>query len=75
LTVADPCIWHVCGTNLSRRQSATMAGAPANHACVCLDAPPLASATLPVCPSTGQRHGRHCESTRRIHCFSDAPRH
>lgn len=23
-TVADPCIWHGCGTNLNRRQSATM---------------------------------------------------
>lgn len=27
LTVADPCIWHGCGTNPSRRQSATTAGA------------------------------------------------
>jgi hypothetical protein len=25
LTVADPCIWHGCGTNLGRRQPATMA--------------------------------------------------
>jgi hypothetical protein len=26
LTVANPCIWHGCGTNLSRRQSATRVG-------------------------------------------------
>lgn len=32
--------------NLSRRQSATMAGAPTDHARVCLAAPPPASATL-----------------------------
>lgn len=46
LTVADSCIWHGCGTNLSRRQSATTAGAPTDQARVCLAAPPLASATL-----------------------------
>lgn len=51
LTVADPCIWHGCGTNLNRRQSATMAGTPTDHARVCLVAPPPASAMLPV-PST-----------------------
>jgi hypothetical protein len=45
LTVADPCIWHGCGTNLSRRQSATTAGAPTDQARVCLAAPPPASAT------------------------------
>lgn len=32
LTVADPCIWHSSGTNLSQRQSATTAGAPTDHA-------------------------------------------
>lgn len=49
LTVADPCIWHGSGTNFSRRQSATTAGAPADHARVCLAAPPPASATLLAC--------------------------
>lgn len=34
LTVADPCIWHGSGTNLSRRQPATTAGAPTSQACV-----------------------------------------
>lgn len=34
------------GLNLNRRQSVTMAGAPTDHARVCLAAPPLASATL-----------------------------
>lgn len=36
LTVADPCIWHGCGTNLSRRQSATMVGVPTDQARVSL---------------------------------------
>jgi hypothetical protein len=49
LTVADPCIWHGRGTNLSRRQSATTAGAPTDQARVCLAAPPPASTTLPAC--------------------------
>jgi hypothetical protein len=44
--VADPCIWHDGGTNLSRRPIATTAGAPTDHACVYLAEPPLASATL-----------------------------
>jgi hypothetical protein len=48
LTVANPCIWHGCGTNLSRRQSATAAGAPTDQARVCLAAPPPASTTLLV---------------------------
>jgi hypothetical protein len=39
LTVADLCIWHGCGTNLSRRQSATAEGALADQARVCLAAP------------------------------------
>ncbi|GGX84433.1 hypothetical protein GCM10010510_31810 [Streptomyces anandii JCM 4720] len=47
--MADPCIWHGNGTNLSQRQSATMVGAPADHARVCLAAPPPASATPSVC--------------------------
>lgn len=54
LTVTDPCIWHGCGTNLSRRQSRTTAGAPAEQARVCLVAPPPASITLRV-PSTRAR--------------------
>jgi hypothetical protein len=45
LTVADPYIWHACGTNLSRRQSATTAGAPTDQARVCLAAPPPVAAT------------------------------
>lgn len=49
LTVADRCIWHDSGTNLSRRQPATTAGAPTDHARVCLVAPPPASATLLAC--------------------------
>ena len=49
LTVADPCIWHGYGTNLSRRQSATMAAPLIGHARVCLAKPPPASATLPAC--------------------------
>lgn len=48
LTVTDPYIWHGCGTNLSRRQPATMAGAPTDQARVCLAAPPPASATPPL---------------------------
>jgi hypothetical protein len=51
LTVADPCIWHGCGTNLSRRQSAMTARAPTGQVRACLTAPPPASATLAV-PST-----------------------
>lgn len=39
LTVADPCIWHGCGTNLCRRQSAAKAGAPTDQARVCLAVP------------------------------------
>lgn len=46
LTVTDPCIWHGCGTNLSRRKPATMAGAPTDQARVCLAVPPRALATL-----------------------------
>ncbi len=49
LTVTAPCIWHGCGTDLSRRQSATTAGAPPDHARVCLAAPPPVSAALSVC--------------------------
>jgi hypothetical protein len=49
LTVADPCIWHGCGTNLSRRQPATTPGAPTDQARVCLAAPPPSSATLSGC--------------------------
>lgn len=59
LTVVDPCIWHGCGTNLSRRQSATMAGAPTNQARVCLAAPPPASTTLPVPSNRASHDSRH----------------
>jgi len=59
LPVTDPCIWHGCGTNLNRRQSATMAGPPTDQARVCLAAHPSALATLPV-PSTREgQDGRH----------------
>lgn len=64
LTVADPCIWHSSGTNLSRGQSATVAGAPTDYARVCLAAPPPASATLPLFSSlaraTRQEGSRLC---------------
>lgn len=46
LTVADSCIWHGCGTSLSRRQSATVVGASTGQARVCLAVPRPASATL-----------------------------
>lgn len=58
LTVADPCIWHGSGTNLSRRKSATTAGALTDHARVCLAVPPPASATLPVPSIRASRTGR-----------------
>jgi hypothetical protein len=58
LAVAAPCIWHGCGTNLSRRKPATMAGAPTAHARVCLAAPPPASATLPVSSTGASGEGR-----------------
>jgi hypothetical protein len=60
LTVADPCIWHGCGTNPSRRQSATTAGAPTDQARVCLAAAPPASVTLSSVASRffrGERSG------------------
>lgn len=59
LTVADPCIWHGCGTNLGRRQPATMAGAPTDQARVCLAAPPPASTTLPVLSARASHDGQH----------------
>jgi hypothetical protein len=63
LTAADPCIWHGCGTNLSRRQSATVAGAPTDQARVCLAVPPPAFTTLPV-PSI--REGRDCRHVMTV---------
>jgi hypothetical protein len=45
LAVADPCNWHACGTNLSRRQSATTVSASTDQARVCLAAPPPAPVT------------------------------
>jgi hypothetical protein len=56
---ADPCIWHSCGTNLSRRQSATMVGAPTDQARVCLAAPLPASTTLTVASTRASHDGRH----------------
>ena len=50
--MADCCIWHGSRTSLSRRQSATVAGASTDQARVCLAVPPLASATLVVVSST-----------------------
>lgn len=64
LTVADPGIWHGCGTNLSRRQSATMVGALTDHARVCLAVPPPASATL-LMPSTRASHDGRPVTTAR----------
>ena len=43
------CIWHGSDTNPSRRQPATTAGTPTDHARVCLAAPPPVSATLSAC--------------------------
>jgi hypothetical protein len=60
LTVAAPCIWHGCGTNLSRRQPATTACASTDQARVCLAALPPASATLSSVagqPFRGERSG------------------
>lgn len=48
----------VGGLNLSPRQSATMASTPTDQARVCLAAPPLASATLPVTSTRASRSGR-----------------
>lgn len=65
LTAADPCIWHGCGTNLSRRQSATTVGVPIDQARVCLAAPPPASATLSNVagqPFHGERSGTRLRS-------------
>jgi hypothetical protein len=49
LTLADLCIWHGCGTDLSRRQLATTEGASTDQARVCLAVPPPVSATLSGC--------------------------
>jgi hypothetical protein len=64
LTMVDPCIWHGCGTNLSRRQSATMAGASTDWARVCLAAPTPASATLLAC-AVDQNNPRRPSPSRR----------
>lgn len=64
LTVVAPCIWHGSGTNLSRRQSATTAGASTDQARVCLAAPPPASAALPACV-VDQRKPRRPAPLRR----------
>jgi hypothetical protein len=61
LTVADPCIWHGCGTNLSRRQAATTVGAPTDQARVSLHPlpPQPRCRVLPASPSaaSGVAHG------------------
>lgn len=44
--------------NLSRRQSATTAGAPIDYARVCLAPPPRTSAMLSVPSTTASRDGR-----------------
>ncbi len=49
LTVADRYIWHDSGTDLSPRQPATMAGALADQARVCLVVPQPVSARLSAC--------------------------
>jgi hypothetical protein len=59
LTVTDPSIWHGCGTNLSRRQSATTVGAPTDQARVCLAAPPPAFTTLPATSTRASYDGWH----------------
>jgi len=59
LTVADPCIWHGCGTNLSRRLPATTTGALTDQARVCLAAPPPTFATLSVLSTRAGHDGRH----------------
>jgi hypothetical protein len=59
LTVTDPCIWHGCGTNLSRRQPATMAGALKDQARVCLAAPPPAFTTVPASSTRASYDGRY----------------
>ena len=66
LTVADPCIWHGSGTNLSRRQSATTAGAPTDQARVCLAVPPTTLATPPVPPTRASRDGRHMSTALEL---------
>lgn len=63
LTVADPCVWHGCGTNPSRRQSATTAGAPTEQARVRLAAPPPTFTTLPVASTRASRDGRPVKTT------------
>lgn len=59
LTAVASCIWHGCGTNLSRRQPATTAGTPANQARVCLAAPPPESTTLLVLSARASHDGQH----------------
>lgn len=73
LTVADHCIWHDSGTNLSRRQPATMVGAPTGQARVCLGVPPPALATLLLAPSTrATRDGRPRDDGRELSAWEAA---
>lgn len=55
LTVVDLCIWHRCGTNLSRRQSATTTGAPTDR-----------HAYVSVYPHRPQPHFRGCRQPQQV---------
>lgn len=57
--------WARGGPYPSRRQSATTARAPNDHARVCLAAPPPASTTLPV-PSTRASHDGRLATTMQV---------
>jgi hypothetical protein len=59
LTLVDSYIWHGCGTNLSRRQPATTAGASSKQARVCLAAPPPTFTTLPMPSARASDGSRH----------------
>lgn len=65
LPLADSCMWHGCGTNLSRREPVTMAGAPTDQTRVCLAAPPRAPTTLSVRLTRTSLDGRHVMTVLR----------
>ena len=62
--MADRWIWHDSGTNLSRRQSATTAGASTDCARVCLAAPPTGLSHATAC-SVDQSTPRRLALLRR----------
>jgi hypothetical protein len=68
LTLADLCFWHGCGTNTSRRESVTTAGAPTDQARVCLTGLQLSSAAPSV--SAG-RDGGHILTVPESACCYD----